>query len=197
MPQNVLSTSVVPAPFLSPDDRTSTDVLDYEMGGIALQDPTQGLQVQVWTFSLDAGTGVLTANAPSLGSPVVIFTKPGTTYISCSFDQNMNPAVAFMQDGSMKLYWFDTTAGSLITTNFGPGYENPRLALDDKRPLENGTSDIIMAYRTGTQLRMRMQRDRFGVEYLLYSSVPEGYFLRKIGMNTVNRLQFQFDPVAA
>lgn len=194
MPQNVLSTTVVPGPFLPPDDMPPTATRDYELGGIALHDPTQGLRVQVWTFDLDPGTGELVASAPSLDEPVSIFTQAGTTEMSATFDQNMNPCVAFIQSGAMRLYWFDTAAGAQVYTTFGSGYASPRLALDDKRSLESGTSDIILAYVVGSELRMRMQRDRFGVEYVLYDGIPEGYTFRQMGLSTVNRLQFQFDP---
>lgn len=53
-PDNELATTahisgfLVPVKTLAPSDR----FLDWEMGGIALQDPTQGLEVQLWTFSL-------------------------------------------------------------------------------------------------------------------------------------------------
>jgi len=195
MPQNVLSTSPEPASFLPPDDQTTSPTFDYELGGIALQDSSQGLQVQTWTFTLDTSTGTVSVSAPSLGSPVVLFTQAGTTEISGTFDQNMNPCVSFVQGGVMKLWWYDPVAHAQTFLSFSGSYTNPRVAMDDKRGLETllGTNDIILAYVNAGNLCTRMQRDRWTIEYIL-GAVPIGFGLTKIGMNRGNRLQFQFDP---
>jgi hypothetical protein len=67
------------------------------------------------------------------------------------------------------------------------------VCLDDKRRLQNGTSDILLAYLRGNKLYNRTQRDRFEVEDYL-ADIPDGYSFVTMGMNTVNRVQFQFDP---
>ena len=49
LPAGGLSSSVVAADLLEPDNwRRPSLLVDYELGGVALNDPSQGLQVQPW-----------------------------------------------------------------------------------------------------------------------------------------------------
>jgi len=195
MPQNILSTSPQYALLLPPDDLAISATLDYELGGVALQDSSQGLQVQVWTFTLDTSTGTVSVSAPSTGGPIVLFTQAGTTEISGTFDQNMNPCVAFMQAGVMNLWWYDPIAHAQVFRSFPGSYSHPHVAMDDKRALETlvGSNDMILAYMNGQTLCTRMQRDRWGMEYV-QATIPTGLNFSKLGMNRGNRLQFEFTP---
>jgi len=53
IPDQRLSTTLLGAPFLTPDDLVTSPTQDYELGGRALDDPSEGLQVQVWTCYVD------------------------------------------------------------------------------------------------------------------------------------------------
>lgn len=191
--ENRLSTQVVPGDFQTPDDLETSALIDYELGGIALNDPTQGLRVQTWTAVYDSGTSDLTLSAPSAGS-TVLWNRPGITEISLAFDQNMNPFVAYVQSGQAKYYWWDTNLPGFTTTNLPVGSVTPRCCLDDKRETQTAASDTILAYVLGTALYMRRQRDRFTIDYLQVDPFQDEFGnpgkLRKVGMNHVNRLQF-------
>lgn len=189
IPNKVVSSTPIPAPYLVPDDLPVEALTDYEMGGVALQDPSQGLLVKVWTCKLIGND--LTVFATDV-APTVLFTRSGITEFSFTFDQNMNPCVAFMQDGVLTLWWFDSFLGAQVFTTFA-GNNTPKVALDDKRELETGASDIILCYLRDEKLYFRAQRDRFLIETHLYD-VP-GYIFKKMGMNTVNRLQWEFEPI--
>lgn len=192
MPERSLSTTPVIGPFLVPEGGSASPLIDYEMGGIALRDASQGLQVQVWTFYLD-GDNVM-CDAPSV-SPTVLFTRAGITELSGCFDQNMNPCVAFVAAGVTTLWWFDSVVHAQVFTIF-TGY-SPKVTLDDKRELQDANSDIIFAYLRGSTLYNRTQRDRFTVEDMLYSPIDSSkYKFKAMGMNSINRLQFLFVPVA-
>lgn len=187
LPDNALSTEPVPGTYLHPDGLVTSPLQDYELGGVALNDPSEGLQVKVWTCFVD-GTNIMIQ--PAGGASEALFEAPGTTEVALAFDQNMRPAVAFKQAGVCKLRWYDTAVGEQVITSFA-GVDNIRLALDDKRPTQNAANDIIMAYTKGGNLYFRAQRDRFGVEYLLEANIGPGRLLR-LGMTTANRLQFEF-----
>jgi hypothetical protein len=189
LPDDVLSSQVIQAAFLPPKDiRPPNYRIAYEIGGIALQDPSQGLLYQIWTAEIIGSDVVIYAEhvAQSL-----LFTAAGVTEISLTFDQNMNPFVAFIQDGQPKFWWFDTVVSQQIFSNLPAGSLSPRAVLDDKRPLQNGTSDIILAYVRDGYLFFRMQRDRYGIEYLLKAGI--GGTVALLGMNDVWRLQFLMD----
>lgn len=189
IPQSVLSTTPIPGPFLAPDNRPREALKDYELAGIAIRDPSQGLQVQEWTF--EAKDGGVYASAPSVDE-TLLFTQAGITALAGAFDQNMNPAVAYVADGQLTFWWFDTVTHTQVFTNFN-GAE-PRVSLDDKRFLERGTSDVVLSYTRGSNLYCRQQRNRYTIETLLYTGIPEGYTFEQMGMNSLNRLQWYLKP---
>jgi hypothetical protein len=191
IPERTLSTTPVPAPYLEPDDREKTLTIDYEFGGVALRDASQGLRVKVWTFRL-TGEDV---TAEALDVPAtVLFSGAGITEIAGAFDQNMNPAVAFMQAGTLKLYWYDSLAEEQVITDFDG--HSPKVCMDDKRRAQTllGNNDVIFAYIRDGVLYNRTQRYRYEVEDEL-ATIGDGFTFDRMGMNTINRLQFQFTPI--
>src|SRR6056297_2820812 len=96
IPDQRLSTTTLTAPFLHPDGLVTSPLKDYELGGRALNDPSEGLQVQVWTCYVDGDDIMIQAGD---SAPEVLFTAAGTTEVALAFDQNMRPAVAFTQSG--------------------------------------------------------------------------------------------------
>lgn len=192
LPDGVLSSINVFGYYLSPDDRDPSLTEDFEWGGIGLNDPSQGLYVQIWKLRLDIDDtdfGTVLISAPNYPE-AVLFSGQGITEISLTFDQNMNPFVAFMQAGEAKFRWFDTVVSGIVTTTLPTGSHSPKTCLDDKRSLETvaGTSDIILGYMRAGSLYYRQQRDRYTIEYLLKSGLVGSLLL--IGMTRANRLQF-------
>lgn len=187
IPAGGLSTTPQPALFLERVNSTLQPLIDYEMGGAALNDPSQGLWVQLWRVRVDGSVVYL---GPDGGTEQPAFSRPGITEVALAFDQNMQPAIAFVQSGVAWLWWFDTAVPGMVFTQF-PGILNPRLTLDDKRPGQVGNSDVILAYLRAGSLYYRQQRDRYQTEYLLSADPPCGG-LAAVCMSTGNRLQFAF-----
>jgi hypothetical protein len=198
IPSNRLSSVALYADFYPPDDIDPPNSLtDYEIGGQALNDPSAGLRDRVWTVVADEA-GVVRLSAPSVFE-TAIFTAPGITEISLTFDQNMRPFFAFVQNGQAKFRWYDTVLGANRITDLSPADRWPKVSIDDKRQsaTEQGMSDVILAYVRDGQLYFRQQRDRFEVERHLDGTaagfpVVPGRLLR-VGMNRENRLQFMFE----
>lgn len=186
LPDNSLSSVVVAGEFLSPDSLVNSVLVDWERGGIALNDGTQGLDVQDWVAYVE-GDSLKVGTSQENG--VEILVRPGTTWVSLAFDTNMRPALAFVQAGVAKLYWYDSAVEGSVETEF-PGVLYPRLSTDDRRNPFVTSRDIIFAYVRNGALYFRQQRERFGTERLL-SAVAPG-ILRNIGMGTGNRLLFEF-----
>lgn len=185
IPESRLSSAVVSAPFLAPDDLDSPPWMDRELGGVELYDASQGLQVKTWTIRLVAGEVRLTAAG---STETTLFSGAGITELSLAFDQSMRPYVAFVQAGEAKYWWYDSLIEDSVFSTLPAGTVTPRVCLDDKRDRQSGTSDVILAYVRDGNLYFRAQRDRFGVEYELQADV--GGTLVRVGMNTVGRLQF-------
>lgn len=171
--------------------KASADIgplLDREDGGIALQDPSEGLLYQAWSARIVGGTQIVIT--PASGGDTIWITGSEITECSLAFDQNMTPVIAYVEAGIAKLNWFDVTVNMQVTNVYDDTYKNPRVSLDDKHKLASSTSDVIIAYLRDGNLYYRQQRDRYLTEYLL-ESVMENRILQKIGMNISNRFQFQ------
>lgn len=191
MPLNILSPEPVISEFLSPDNRVRSSLLiDYELGGVALGDPTQGLDVQVWEAQVVGDD--IQVRPESGGSWTTILSDTEITEISISFDQNMQATIAYVAAGVAKLYWYDAVAEAFVTTTY-TGASSPVVTMDDKRPMQIGHNDILLFYILGGELIHRLQRDRFLTAYNL-GAVPSGTTrIRRWGMSYGLRIQIEFE----
>ena len=190
LPLNALSTPAYPAALLPPDVRARTNpLLDYERGGIGLSDPSQGLNVQDWRVRV-VGSDVLASPSPYTVE-TTLFSAAGITEVSLSFDQNMRPAVAYMQAGQAKLYWFDSFIAAQTTTTLSSAITSVFLTMDDKRSVatQTNTNDILLFYLKGSQLCYAQQRDRFATERVL--ATTGAGTLSRAGMGVTGRLQVE------
>lgn len=188
LPDHVLSSQVLSGGFLAPRDLPRTPLSDHELGGTDIADASDGLRVKVWAGEVIGNDVVLSAEDVA---PTTVLTVANITEFSFTFDQNMRVAVAYtVNDVDTYLYWYDATLPGYTTTQMPAGSLNPRCSIDDKRALENSTSDIILAYIREGALYFRAQRDRYAIEYLLSDEIGANQLVQ-IGMNNVNRFQFQ------
>ena len=187
IPQQRLSTQLVDGDFRQGLIR-DIPFIDYELAGVGLNDPSLGLQYQIWTLEYIKSTGDFVLSASNF-PPTVQFNRPNVSYISLSFDTNMNPFISFVENGISKFWWFNTLTGlqefaeTLIATA-----QSPYASLDDTRPLQNQNTDIILSYIRAGNLYFRAQRDRYLVEYLLASGVTGQVLVA--GMATNFRYKF-------
>lgn len=190
LPQDQLSSTPVPGYFLGARAQVFPDYIDYMDGGVAIQDPSLGLNYQVWTAEIvsDVIEDNIMLSAPTFPATSV-YTGDDITEVSLAFDQSMQPAVAFVEAGVAKLLWYDTTVSELVATEIPGNVTHPRVALDDNREFNRANSDIILAYIRDGALYYRQQRDRYTIERQL-SSGP-WIALVRIGMGSTLRFQFQ------
>ena len=194
LPEDLPSTVAYPGTYLYPDTLVSTPLIDYEMGGTALNDGGAGLNVKAWACWADGAGDVYIRPLGSSDTPTLLFSAPGIQELSFAFDRNMQVSVAYTVAGIVYLRWYDSTIPAHVTTEFA-GARNPKLTHDDKRVVASSRSDVIFAYLTGTALRYRQQRDRYTIEYSLKEDVRPNLRLKLIGMNNALRLQAEFERV--
>ena len=131
LPLNILSSPAVPAELLFPDNVSRTErKVDYERGGIELNNPSQGNNFQNWRLRIDENK-VLVSPEPYETIETLLFTAVGITEASLAFDQNMAPAVAYIQAGQAKLWWYDSSVPGRVTTTLAAGITSVYLTLDD------------------------------------------------------------------
>lgn len=193
LPQNVLSTTTISAAFRYPRNIPRTDIVDYELGGIDFNNPSQGLEVRTWRGSLNVTNGQISLE--TIGVPLTLwYTAPGATRFSFTFDSNMNPLIAWDTEATSQFYWFDTAVGGYVVTILPSGSKYVTVGLDDHRALESTSRDIILAYLRDGSLYFRAQRDRYLVEYTLGTGYQD-YKLNQTGLNEKLRFQFQLVPI--
>lgn len=187
----IKSEPAVPGLVLSPDNMPKRPTIDYEMGGIALQDPSQGLLVQqwrAWYVRDEMAVYVEATNTP----PTKIFEQDRLTWLSFCFDQNMRwSAVYTLQDGESYLRWYDSLEGDYAITPLDDGVITPFLTLDDKRAIMLGSSDIVLAYIQKETVYLRVQRERFQVPHVWQEDIPKDWIIRNFGMSNKLRLQME------
>ena len=187
LPQDTASAIPMAGNYISPDDRVTGSSEDFEAGGVAVQDTTQGLSAYVWRLWVDGLDVKLQREG---ASATVLFQQAAIQEVALAFDQAMRPQVAYTVGGAMYLRWYDSVSQAYVVSSFGAG-RNPRLTLDDKRLSQISRSDVIFAYLRGDGLYYRQQRDRFATERTLRTGIASSLRLRNIGMNKNLRLQFE------
>lgn len=188
LPDHVLSTTSRPAQFRYPRNIPKRPLVDYEYGGVALNDASQGLRSKVWMGEYIDGSIVLSAAAVT---PTSVLAIENVKEFGFTFDQNMQPAVAYeLVTGESRFYWYDATIPGYTTLDLPSGSITPRCAVDDNRDMQTPVSDIILAYVRAGHLYIREQRDRYTVEYDLSDNAGPGGIVQ-IGMNRLWRFQFQ------
>ena len=188
LPNHILSAPSELGSFLFPRTaarRYAVDGLsDQHLGGVALNDSSQGLIVKTW-MALIVGNDIV-IEAPGV-APFTILTIPGVIWVALAFDQAMRAFVAYVTPTDAKYYWYDTSIAGYTTSTLPAGTTRVFASLDDNRPSQSSTSDIILSYVRAGVLYFRAQRDRYTVEYMLGPFVGK---LIQAGMSTVNRYQF-------
>lgn len=194
MPQNALSSQTVTGTFFEPDDRFHGPFEDYERGGIALYDVSEGLMYQNWHLTYESDDqspnyGEFTLTPETTGAPVMVHTVAGVKSCGLAFDQNMFPFICYeLLTGECEYWWYDTSVPAQITSSLPAGSVNPACCLDNKSEMQFDTSDILLFYFRGGSFYYREQRDRYTVEYLLREATGN-LTLDRVGMTTVNRVQ--------
>ena len=186
--------------FTFPDNiSNSSGLVDYEMGGRALQDPSYGMNYRAWKGYWDPTDSTaylqpLDASAP----PTPIFIETGDIEdFSFTFDQNMRwAAVTRKSDDTVQFRWYDSVPEAYVTTTY-TGITSVKLALDDHRSfqVQGGVSDIILTYISSNLVCWRIQRDRFLTQYVHPNLVLAANMqITHFGLSNKLRLQWRIGP---
>jgi len=181
-PNNALSSQPVTAQFFTQwrDD----PLVDFEFGGIALQDSTAGLDQILWTCFYEDGFIKLSHDdhvQPVLNVNNVIA-------LSLGFDLSMRPVVAYLANEHCYLWFYDTVVSKQITADLGGDITFPQLSLDERRLVQSSNADVILSYIRNSKMYMRLQRERFQTEH----EITQAKRLIKTGLMKNNRFGFAY-----
>lgn len=191
LPDNALSVTPVPAALSYKIRRRSIPLIDYEQGGVAIGDGTQGLDVQLWVAEYVGGQIVVYPDADHTQRTVVL-TLPSVQRVGLAFNTGMHPTIAYEDLSGAHLYYYDAAVLSYVTADF-PGIQYTCCTSDEKRPLLFSNSDVLYVYMKGTNLCYRQQRDKYGIEYTLQTGLSAE--LIAVCMNQKKRVQFRLRPL--
>lgn len=183
-----LSTTPVRSTYVERQNQRTNLLIDWEMGGAVLNQPLPNRFTHVWRLWSDGHTVFI--NRDDLSDSQIVFSAPGITSVSLSFDQVMRPHVAYVSEGVAKFYYWDTLANSFQHMNLNSAAKYPRTASDDKREFFIGQDDVFVAYMINDSLYIRWQSDRFLDEKLLAANTGKK-MLVQVGMSNANRVQFR------
>ena len=191
-----LSTQLVDAPYLAPEDEVRYGFLtDFEAGPKYVSDTSGGMSYQMWDLSYVDPQITLTPRDE--GAPYSVLSVAGCKQISFCFDQNARPSVFYSTQTSAFHYWYDTDVAQFVTTEYAD-FVSGHLSLDDKRTTQFSANDILLWYTKedpGTPgvyyLYHRKQRERFTIEYVMRENpavpMPVPPYLLKAGMHRALR----------
>lgn len=189
----IKSVTPVIGKLYAPDNMPKRPTIDYELGGVGLQNPIEGLEFQTWRCWFDRDNSAVMVESPNT-PPTKIFDQDGIVWLSFAFDQNMRwSAVYTLNDGLSYLRWYNSLIGDYDITELDEGVVTPFLSLDDKRYLQvnSGRSDIILAYIQNQSVIIRVQRERFQTPHIWQENIPKDWIIRNFGMSNKLRLQME------
>lgn len=189
-----LSSKAVVAGSVDPVKRPGDFLIDYERGGLGLNDPSAGLTVQLWKLHVERDPTLTNQWNFYVDSPVngtqFLFSASAVKEAALAFDQNMRPFVVYVENTTTKMWWYDPTIPGQTITTLGTGFRSPRCTTDEKRAWHLADSDIQLWYVRGSNLCVRYQRERFTVEHAKKVVGPQAELV-SVTMSTNGRLQLR------
>lgn len=174
-------------------DKPDTKLIDRALGGIDLQDTSEGYSYQVWEIYYEFNK----IKIKGLTTQVVyeLLEIANVTELSLAFDLSMNVSFTYVVNGLSYLRFYDAFIQEFTTLAL-TDCRSPRMVYDDYRSMQTNTSDMICAYINKLTLKLcyRMSRDRFTIEYPL-ADVQENARLIRVGMTEGLRLQFKLSLI--
>lgn len=166
------------------------------LGGVELNNSKGKLNSRYWLVThVGSQVQIRGANGSTWGSSVVLFEEPlPIQQISLTFDQLGRPLVFYrIGQDTLKLYWYDPVSQQNIITNFGVG-KDPTACFDFPQDTGQPFTDVLLFYVRNDQVFMRIQRDRYAIEYPCPIS-KSGIKIKSAGLRKDNRLQVVYEYV--
>lgn len=191
IPQNKITETPLITEYLY--EKPTTRLIDRALGGISLQNISQGLTYQLWEIFYEAP--LVRLKGLTTHEIITLEEIPGVTEVSVAFDLNMNVTYAYVVNGISYLKYYDVNTSSHVLYEI-PESISPRLAYDDLRITQVNSSDIVCAYinKTTNTMCYRLLRDLYSIEYPLHE-VPENARLIRVAMSKGRRLQFRLQLI--
>ena len=169
-------------------------VYDIKIGALELYQANNSLNDRYWIV-YQSGSNVLIRGAidsDTWSAPQVLFTEVSPILdISLSFDSVGKPLVFYQRGNELVLWFYDSQIGSNTIKTIASNGITPIINFDYINNTSDQNSDVLMFYVVNDVAYMRLQRDRFDIEYPTGVNYPE-LRLEKSGINLDNRFQVNY-----
>lgn len=189
---NIPSSLPIGTHFASPEELKASKWIDYERGGSGFRNPYSGLDVQTWKMTYD---GQFVRIVPEVGDPTTIAEITGIKQLTFAFDSDMEVHFAYTRIDNNELWvnrW-NADLGVRETISVGTG-RSPRMALDDRRPSQVPSADVVLAFLRDTayssDVILLLRSEVFETEHA-FGSVSLTTSIRAIGMSRNWRMQLE------
>ncbi|AIK67608.1 hypothetical protein ABTNL_47 [Pseudomonas phage vB_PaeP_PPA-ABTNL] len=173
------------------DRRDINDRNDYVDGGIAIQDPSQGLLYQEWHAELLEDGIYLTPEKDRVTTRIGPGINEGVASMAVTFDQNMNYIVVYSKQGEGFIDFFDSAIEERNVMNIGP-VDYIKADLDDRRPEGSAWAQVLVCYTRQGNFYIRASSTRFTEEELIIGTGKVTRPIVKCGMAANWRFQVLF-----
>lgn len=169
-------------------------VYDIKIGALELYQANNSLNDRYWIV-YQSGNDVLIRGAvdsDTWSAPQVLFTETSPILdISLSFDSVGKPLVFYKRGTELVLWFYDSQIGSNTIKTITTNGITPIINFDYINNTSDQNSDVLMFYVVNDVAYMRLQRDRFDIEYPTGVNYPD-LRLEKSGINVDNRFQVNY-----
>ena len=163
------------------------------LGGLFLND-SKGRVNQRWWVAYPANGEVMVRGSTGSvwGEEQLLFIEPTPIVnLALSFDQLGRAIVFYQTQNDLRLYWYDPIAQQNEVKIMSAG-QCPIACFDFPQDTSQGFSDVILFYVKDNTIFMRVQRDRFDVEYNTGVTLPNVKLI-SCGLRVDNRLQVVYE----
>lgn len=175
--------------FTAPRDKHYPITEAWSVGTSAINDTSTDLNTHNWFGFVDNGWFKIKREDLSDVHDVVELPSGKVTQIDFCFDQTARPVAVFVINEEAYLYYYKDNAFTL--EKLDDTIKCPRLVLDNYNLSDIGISDIILGYCHDGKLCYRIQRERYGKEYVIGTD-PNKHLLWRIGHMQDGRIGFQW-----
>lgn len=188
-----LSFSPIQGEWVEGASPTATPLIDYEYGGEFLGTSSSNASF-LWMAECDGSSVWVSREGVDR---TLVLEDVDISSISLAFDQTMNVHIAYVSNGVAKFLWWNSLSSAYETMTL-TGSRTPRCCSDELNALLSADRDLILTYLRGSSLYVRLQRDRFSVEYekvpnaATHEAITPTTRLVAFGRNRSYRLQWRF-----
>lgn len=187
IPNNKIVSEYIESDFIY--DNYEEDLKYKQPGNIDIQTTTHSPTYQMWEMYYE--NNVIKLKSLTNNKNYIIKSVTDVKKLTFSFTLNMNVTYSYTKDDKVFLVYYD----SIEQQDKEVVYENishPTIIYDDYRYSQTSSSDVLFFYINKRTLKLcyRLLRDRFTVEYELYS-VSKNTKIVRIGMADNFRLKFK------